>query len=119
MKSQGSRTYAFRIVFFAEAQLAHLNKTKICEVEVVIGKLESDVIRVAAGALDEERAKDAEMHCSTAIHCLKLLQDGPIKFEELIVTTSIAQAASRSVAPTKRLTGYNASRHVHVQRREN
>lgn len=43
--------YAFRIDFCAETQLAHLNKTKSCEVEMATGKSEGDVIRVAAGAL--------------------------------------------------------------------
>ena len=54
LPSQGSRSYAFRIDFFAEALLAHLNKTKSCEVEVVTGESEIDVIHVAAGALATE-----------------------------------------------------------------
>lgn len=48
---QGSRSYASCTDLFAEAQLAHLNKTTSCEFEVATGQPESDVIRVAAGAL--------------------------------------------------------------------
>lgn len=54
LPTQGSRSYASCIDFFAEAQLAHLNKTTSCEVEVATGQSESDVIRVAAGALSTD-----------------------------------------------------------------
>lgn len=58
-RKQGSRSYAFCIDFFAEVQLAHLNKTKSCEVEVATGKSESDVIRVAAGAFGPQGVRSA------------------------------------------------------------
>ena len=53
-KPQGPRSYASCIDFFAEAQLARLNKTTSCEAEVATGQSERDVIRVAAGALARE-----------------------------------------------------------------